>query len=874
MTVAGLSAQSELLEREEALAGLHDALGAARSGQGQVLFVAGEAGVGKTALVRRFLDESREGARILVGACDPLFTPRPLGPFVDVARETGGRLDELVAAGAIPFRIAEALVEELSLSRPTIVVLEDLHWADEATLDVLRLLARQVGDSSVLAIATYRDDALDASHPLRIVLGSLSSVPAARRLHVPPLSPAAVAPLAEPHAADAEELYRLTSGNAFYVTEVLAGDASRIPETVLDAVLSRAATLTSCAREVVEAVSTTPAGAEPWLLADLAGQTDADLAECLGSGMLTETGEVIAFRHELARLAIEESLSSHRRAQLHRRALALLRERATTDAARLAHHADGAGDSDAVLLFAPAAAARASALSAHREAAAQYRRALRHADGLPLAERAQLLERSANACYLSDEADEVVGSLEAAVACYRELGDRRKEGATLVRLANTLWCPGRGRDARRVGVDAVAVLESIPPAPELLKAYDNMAFLQRMNADLATARVWTDRALALARELDLEEGETLDWVLAEDGFSKLATGSSGGGEELDRLITAAREAGRHEDAAGMIVSLVKALTFRNSLSVAREHIEEGLAVARDHGNDLAHVYLLAHRSRLELDDGHWEDAAESAHLALGERFVSTYPRTLALVTLALVRARRGDPDVWPLLDRARDLSEPTGELPRIGPVAAARGEAAWLAGRLDGVAAETHAAFALARPGVVPWALGELALVRWRAGIEDDLSDSLPEPHGLQITGRWLEAAAAWKALGHPYEAALALADGDVDAQREALEQLNRLGARPAAALVARRLRDRGVRGVARGPRATTKANPAGLTAREAEVLALIASGLQNADIADRLVVSRRTVDHHVSAILRKLEARTRGEAVAKAAQLGLVQDR
>jgi hypothetical protein len=236
-------------------------------------------------------------------------------------------------------------------------------------------------------------------------------------------------------------------------------------------------------------------------------------------------------------------------------------------------------------------------------------------------------------------------------------------------------------------------------------------------------------------------------------------------------------------------------------------------LSRESGHDLAHLYYLAHQAGIALDLGRWDEATEVAEVVLGERFVSTFPRTLALVALSLVRARRGDPDVWHLLDRARDLSEPTGELPRIAPVAAARGEAAWLAGRNDTVARETDAAYELASSGASPWALGELAVVRRRADIEDSLPKRLPEPHAKVLAGRWREAASTWSALGYPYEAALALADGDADAQREALETLTNLGAAPAAAIVARRLRESGVR-VPRGPRATTKASPAGLTER------------------------------------------------------------
>jgi predicted ATPase len=450
----GAGASDASLERAAELSVLVDCLEAVeRSARGQVLLVGGEAGVGKTALARRFCDERRQSARILWGACDPLFTPSPLGPFRVVAEEVGGELEEVIARGAMPHAVVTPLARELSARAPTVFVLEDVHWADEATLDVLRLLARRVEALPALVVVTYRDDALDRAHPLRILLGELATSRAVGRVKLVRLSPAAVAQLAEPYGIAADELYRKTGGNPFFVVEALASGAEGIPDTVRDAVLARAARLSSAAVTLLEAVAVVPPQAELWLLEALAGAAADALDECLASGMLVVGSGGVAFRHELARLAVEESVPPHRKVSLHRRALAALADPPgdVPDLARLAHHAEAAGDAEAVLRFAPAAAARAASLGAYREAAAQYARALRFGGRLPPGRRAELLEGRSYACYLADQNDAAIEAIQDALACRRQLGQRLEEGDALRWLSKTLLVSGPHRGSRGGG---------------------------------------------------------------------------------------------------------------------------------------------------------------------------------------------------------------------------------------------------------------------------------------------------------------------------------------------------------------------------------------------------------------------------------------
>jgi len=865
-----------LVERERELAMLGGAFKDACAGRGRVALVTAEAGGGKTALIGRFCAGLHLAgrARVLRGACDALFTPRPLGPIHDFAADAGAELTERLRGEAIPYQVAAALIDALHGREPTVVVIEDIHWADEATVDVLKLVIRRIASDPVLIVLSYRDEEVDAKHPVRVMLGELASGLALTRVPLAPLSPEAVAQLAEPYGVDAGDLHRVTRGNPFFVTEVLASGNGSIPSSARDAVLARATRLTGKARSLLEAVAIAPSQVEFGLLEDLAGKDVAALEECLSSGMLEFESGAVAFRHELARLTVEESLAPDRRIALHRRALEALQARpaASPDLARLAHHADGAGDTGAVLRFAPEAAARASAVGAHREAAAHYRRALSSAESLPPAERAALLERYSQECYVTDEMDEAIDSLRAAAECYRALGNASAEGATLTRVSVIHLCPGRVQEARELGLRAAKLLERLPPGPELALAYDNLAFIASMEADFEGARARAGQAVAVAQELG-DPGTTAP-VTVGALFVDVASGAPEAVERLEDRIDEALLLGREVDAARMIDNLALLARHQRPTELPRARIEQGVELTRRHGLHLRHIYCLAYRSRRELDEGNWADAADSAEAVLGERFVSSFPRIAALVTLGLVRARRGDPDVWPVLDEARALSESAGDLIRVAPVAAARAEAAWLAGDPGAVAAETDAAFRLALERRGPRAIAELACLRKRAGLEDEVPDGVPEPYSLQLAGDHVGAAGAWDALGCPYEAAFALADADEEGPlREALDELQRLGARPAAAIVARRLQERGVRNVPRGPRPSTRTNQAQLTARELEVLRLLAGGLRNAAIAERLFLSPRTVDHHVSAVLRKLNVQSRGEAVAEGARLGLLQD-
>jgi DNA-binding CsgD family transcriptional regulator/tetratricopeptide (TPR) repeat protein len=859
-----------ILEREDALATLHEALDDAIAGNGRIALVSGEAGIGKTTLVRSFEQDACKRARVVVGACEALFTPRPLGPVHDIAHEVGGPLLDALLTGSGRATILASLLAELGAA-PTVAVLEDVHWADEATLDVIAYLGRRLDTVACVLVVTFRDDELGPRHPLRLVVGELPSRLTVR-VSVAPLSEEAVAELAREADRSPHGLHAATGGNPFFVTEVLAAGGTNIPETVRDAVLARAGRLSLPGRRLLEVVAIIPGRAEIWLLERLAPAEMPHLDECLASGVLRAAPGGVEFRHELARRAIEESLAPDRRIELNETALRAIADPPTgePDVAALAHHADAAGDAGAVLQFATAAAERAAQLGAHREAAAQYARALRFSDSVPLRTQAELYKSLSYECYLTGEFADAIAASTQALERYGTLADALEEGECLRALSRLLWSIGRTPEASDMCRQAVALLESLPPGHELAMAYGQLASFSMSADDSEEIVVWGMRAARLAEQLG--DREILASARANLSAAEYIAGTPGGLERLEQELDLALSTGLEEIAAVTFNLLVRVAARSRDYAVVDRYLDSGFEYCqkRDLGN--FRQGLGAERARRLLDRGDWTLATEAANLVLSTARTAGLAPFVALTVLGLVRARRGDPDVWAPLDRALEMAEPSGELQRLALVAAARAETARLAGSGERVLDAARAAYDLALEKRHPWFAGELAYWQWKCSGLDAAPGWIAEPYALQIAGEWQRAADWWQARGCPYEAAHALAEGNTEAQQCAYEEFRRLGALPAAKMVARSLRAAGA-SVPRGPRPSTRENPAQLTAREIEVLQLLADGLRNADIAERLVVSRRTVDHHVSSILRKLGARTRSEATAEARRLQILAD-
>jgi DNA-binding CsgD family transcriptional regulator/tetratricopeptide (TPR) repeat protein len=858
----------QLLERGAALASLAEYAHEARHGDGRLVLVAGEAGVGKSALVEQ-LQDGLPDARWSWGACDGLSTPRPLGPLLDIAAQLGRELEELCRAGAAREDLFRALLRQVSdPGTLNVVVLEDVHWADEASIDLLRFLGRRLRDAPVLLIATYRDDGLAVDDPLRIALGDLATQRSTRRVGLAPLSADAVRILAGTSGLDAAELYRLTGGNPFYVTEVVQAGLGAVPSSARDAVLARYARLSGASRAVLDVAALIGARAELDLLTSVTASAPPVLDELLVSGLLAEDGGWLRFRHEIARLAVEQAVAPHRRADMHARILAALRSLAGDDEARMAFHAEAAGDRAAVLHHAPRAARQAAELGSHREAAAQYERALRFAADADPAVVGGLYDGLAYQLMLVGRLQGSVEAGEQALALWQQAGDRVREGGTLRGLSYSLERLGRGLDSVAAAEAAVTVLEPLPPTVELARAYANLARARMLYSKYQAAIDLAVRAQAIAEPLGTLD--VLSDALNTQGTSIAHLGGEWTGY-MRRALDIALSAGLDEQAARAFKNLNSIHLDQRRFAEAERYFTDGVAYCVEHDLDTSAAFLRGERAVALERTGRWDEAVALGAELLATASVSPLYRAAPLQALGVIRARRGQPGAWEYLDEAAAAADGSGEPQWIIPVRLARAEAHWLHRELHQAAHEAELADDVAADSEDGWRRGEVAAWLRRTGSPRPPRGEVAGPYRLQVAGEWAEASQLWADLGCPYEAALALHDtGDEAALRQALKLFTGLGAPAAAQLTRHKMRQVGIRSIPAGPRTATRADPFGLTRREREVLDLICAGRSNAEIAAKLFLSRRTVDHQVSAVLAKLGAPTRGAAAAHAARLGL----
>jgi DNA-binding CsgD family transcriptional regulator len=588
------------------------------------------------------------------------------------------------------------------------------------------------------------------------------------------------------------------------------------------------------------------------------------------SGLITLTRGELAFTHELLRRAVEASLPASVRVDLHKLVLNELGRR-EADSAVLVHHALEAGESDALVAYAPEAALRATAAGSRRESAAYYRALEPHLDYYEPAERARLLEEWSGV--EGDLGNTVLAFtlIKKAIEIYEESGEAL--GAALARQKTIFFLRATKRDekALRIATDSAAELKQAGASSEqIAMALADLAYIHILMNNLDGAA----EAAAQAQELTSQGSEVHALTLAIEAWIDEDPESATEKGELGLRVAA--DAGSVRALEG-IYSAVVSLSGRAHPACRGDVIDRAIAFAEEHGLELRRALSLMARADCELLAGNLAGAEDIAHDVAALWTDLDISRTLwARQTIALAQVRRGTPRAAESIEMLFAIRD---RLPPVNYGAeAVLAEAHWLdeSSPFDvdsGLGEYTYYDEWYRRNGRRGYfrEAGPLSFWLWKLGIMSDRPDWLPPVYGMQMEGDWAAAADIWAEWGRPYDQALALAEGDVDARLKAVEILDGLGAVPLATRIRRELRRAGVRSIPLGPRPSTRERAANLTARQSEVLDLMAEGLTNAEIADRLFISPRTAEHHVAAVMSKLNASSRDEAVAVARDLGAV---
>jgi len=824
----------------------------AREESGHVILIQGEAGIGKTSTTRLFAERHTEDAHILWGGCDDLLTARPLGPVWDMALDETS-LDAPLR-GEDRYEVFHALLELMSRAlRPTILVIEDLHWADGATLDLVKFLARRITRTRGLLIITYREGAVSDDAPLRTALGEVEPW-TLDRIRLEPLSEAGVRSLIG-DGRDVEQVLSVSGGNPFFVSELAGSDGEQVPDSIRDAIRTRVSRLTDSGRALIELASVVPSRIEILIAKDALGDIEEALAECEQAGLLEVRGESLAFRHELARRVVESDLTESRRRSLNLTVLEVC-ERQGGDLARCAHHARQAVDPDAMIRLLPQAAQRAAEVESHGEAVAIFRALEPYLDRFDPARRAELLQLWAYEEYVESNGGKQ--QITAAVDIWRSLGANEELGRSLLLASRIEWVNTRRQPALDLAHMAVDTLGDVG-GEALAMAYSTLSQLGMLGNDAEMTSHWGQKALDLIGD---RESEVLVHVLNNLGAMKSMTDYPDGVDDLKRSYQISERLGVTHEQIRAGVNIAWAATYWRDLDEADRWLDLALKPAYEREQPAFESYVHVIEAVVAEMRGNWDTAESIADRVVHGAKVLGTSRNVASAVIARCAVRRGRDDAWARATKAWKGALDAGEVQRTGPAGQAIAEYAWLGGSLpDDLKSQLlEVVDECARLGAL-WHAGDIAQFLWLAGEIDVMPEEVAEPHTLLGRGEWQAAAGFWESHGCPYEQAVCLSVGDDESRLTALATFDELGAVPAAARLRSDLQSRGVKGVPRGPQGATKENRFGLTSRQAQVLKLVSEGLTNAEIAERLFLSVRTVDHHVSAVLSKLGVASREEA-------------
>ena len=863
-----------LVERDVFMASLQKHFENVAGGEGHCILLSGDAGIGKTALVKAFCKKQGDECRIYQGACDDLFTPRPLAPLYDVLWQVNKERWPAPPSNEERSVLFANFFQELGTKKgKLLIVFEDIHWADEGTLDFIKFFVRRIDQLPCLFLLTYRDDEIHSKQALRNVLGQLPP-DSFTKLVLTPLSKAAVVEMATQKGYSGEDVYSISRGNPFYVNEILANYSPGVPDNIKNSILSVYERQKEGTKNAWQIWSVIPEGLEVERVAKIKSALGKAIDHCFAINVIIVQNGKVVFKHELYRRTIEESLTLFKRIELNKMMLELFLDsfEEKGEIERILHYAKKANEKKLVVKYAPEAARKAASIGAHKEASKLFLTAIEYFGGNDATQLAELYDAYAYECYLSNQIKEAIGSTEKVLNLWKENADIEKTGDGLRFLSHLWWFDGNRKNAENFARQAIEVLKDQPASLTKAMAFSNMSQLKMLSDEPAECILWGEKAIEMAKELDNEE--ILSHALNNIGTAKMLIPSSHqkGIAMLQQSLEIALKNFYHEHAARVYTNLGSGLVRLKKCALARRTLEESIGYCEERGLNSWTAYILSWKARLDLDKGNWAEAWNIADNLLKNENQPAIIKINALIVLAKVKMRRGEKDALTLLQEAKTISFETMELQRVIPSMVALLEYEWLTGKTIIEKTDIEKTSVLMQQGSVDSEKNEFAFWMKRAGRHFVSHKEIVEAYDISSAAKALKAAAFWEKSGCPYEQALAMFEGKDDDKRKAIAMVQDLGAIAVYEKMKQDMRNLGIKKIPRGIRNSTRSNAAFLTGRELDVLKLMKEELHNREIAAQLYISAKTVEHHISSILFKLDANSRSKAVTEAVRMGILK--
>lgn len=863
-----------LIERDDVLQTLEMKFASVANDEGHCILLSGEAGIGKTSLIKQFYKEKKKDCKIYQGTCDALFTPRPLAPVFDIIWQISTNTPKSDVHSLDRTLLFNHLFYELEQQeKPSIIIIEDIHWADEATLDFIKFFARRIIRIHCLLILSYRDNEIIGNHPLKNVLGQLP--PASfTRIQLSPLSKQAVEKMAEERGYKGEDVFSISGGNPFYVSEILASYSPGVPDNIKDSILSVYNRQEKGTKNAWEISSIIPEGLEIERFAKIKSEWDEGMDNCFALKIIIVKNNKIVFKHELYRRTIEASLSPFKRISLNKKILELFLDSFEKDGdiERIVHYAKNANENKLVVKYAPIAARQAAAVGAHIEASKLFLTAIEYSEDGNEEDLVLLFKSYAYECYLTNQIKEAIIYQTKALKIWQRKNQPEQAGSCLSFLSRLWWFDGNRQEAEKYAEQAIEVLREQPSSKAKALAYSNMSQLKMLSDENAESIEWGNKAIEIAKEINDEE--ILCHAMNNVGtvLWKIRPLQEKGKEMLMESLDIALKKSFHEHASRSYSNIASIYLLFKEYKLAKNFLDDGINYCDERNLDASKNYKLYARARIFLETGDWQQAFTITENLLLNPGQMGSVRILALAVIATIKLRRGEEDAISFLNEARRLAVKANEHSRTIPAMIAELEYEWLTGKIRLTDEDLDLSINLVQKVNNIYLNSEFAFWLYKARKKNIELTNWYEPYKLQKEREIKSSVKFWDITGCPFEKAMALTEGTEDDKKNGLLLFQQLGANAVYEKVKMEMRADGIKKIPRGLRASTKSNPAQLTNRELDVLNLLQKGIQNKEIAAELFISPKTADHHISNILFKLDVNSRSRAVAEATRLGILK--